>query len=155
MDTGDAVGNGSVVRRAGPSGAGGLGVVGSVVCAASMIAVGVGVGVGSAAAATGMAAMSGTGPGAPGGALGVLLRVGPVLLVVAVLLVTAAFALSRRQVAAIPALLAGAVLYAGMYSQPDLTVMYTAIAAGYLTWAGLYLWVRRTPARRTQNTPGE
>jgi len=155
MDTGVTGGNGSVVRRAGTSGVGGLGVVGSVVCAASMIGVGVGVGVGGAAAATGMAAMSGTGPDAPGGLLGVLLRIGPILLVVSVLLVTAAFALSRRRVAAIPAMLAGAVLYAGMYSQPDLTVMYTAIATGYLTWAGLYLWVRRTPAHRTQNTPSK
>ncbi len=155
MNTVDTSGPGSVVRRAAPSGVGGLGVVGSVVCAASMIGVGVGVGVGGAAAATGMAAMSGTGPGAPGGALGVLLRIGPILLVVSALLVTAAFALSRRRVAAIPAALAGAVLYAGMYSQPDLTVMNAAIAAGYLTWAGLYLWVRRTPTHRTQNTPGE
>jgi hypothetical protein len=67
--------------------------------------------------------------------------------------VTAAFALSRRRVAAIPAALAGVVLYAGMYSQPDLTVMYIAIAAGYLAWGGLYLWVRRIPTHRTQNTP--
>jgi hypothetical protein len=153
MNTVDTSGTGSVVRRAGTSGVGGLGVVGSVVCAASMVAVAVGVGVGGAAAATGMAAMSGTGPDAPGGALGVLLRVGPVLLVVSALLVTAAFALSRRRVAAIPAALAGVVLYAGMYSQPDLTVMYIAIAAGYLAWGGLYLWVRRIPTHRTQNTP--
>ena len=150
VDTRDA---GSVVRRAGRSGVGGLGVVGSVVCAASMIAVAVGVGVGGAAAATGMAAMSGTGPDAPGGVLGVLLRIGPALLVVSALLVSAAFALSRRRVAAIPAVLAGVVLYAGMYSQPDLTVMYTAIVVGYLSWGGLYLWVRRTPTHRTQTTP--
>lgn len=83
---------------------------------------------------------------------GVLLRLGPVLLVVSVLLVTAAFALSRRPVAAVPALLAGAVLYAGMYAQPDLTVMYVGIAARYLAWAGLYLWVRAPRPRRAQNT---
>lgn len=41
------------------------------------------------------------------------------------------------------ALLVGALLYAGMYAQPDLTVMYAAIAAGYTAWGALYLWVRR------------
>lgn len=30
-----------------------------------------------------------------------------------------------------------------MYAQPDLTVMYAAIAAGYTAWAARYLWVRR------------
>lgn len=154
MDTGDARGRGWTVRRAGRSWAGGLGVAGSAACAASMVGVGVGVGVGAvAAAASGMAAMSGTGPGAPDGLLGVLLRIGPGLLVVSVLLVTAAFALSRRRVAAVPALLAGAVLYAGMYAQPDLAVMYAGIAFGYLAWAGLYLWVRNAHPRRIQNTP--
>lgn len=82
-----------------------------------------------------------------------LLRIGPALLVVSAVLVTVAFALSRRRVAALPAALAGVVRYAGMYSQPDLTVMYAAIAAGYLTWGGLYLWVRRVPTHRTQSTP--
>jgi len=153
MDTGNPGGRGWTVWRAGRAGAGGLGVAGSALCAASMIGVGVGVGAGvgiaGAATTTGMAAMSGTGPGAPGGALGVLLRLGPVLLVVSVLRMTAAFALSRRPVAAVPALLAGAVLYAGMYAQPDLTVMYTGIAAGYLAWAGLYLCAR---SRRAQTT---
>jgi len=156
METGDARGRGWTVRRAGRSWAGGLGVAGSAACAASMIGVGVGVGVGvgaGAAAASGMAAMSGTGPGAPDGLLGVLLRIGPGLLVVSVLLVTAAFALSRRRLAAVPALLAGAVLYAGMYAQPDLAVMYAGIAVGYPAWAGLYLWVRLPHPRRTQNTP--
>lgn len=154
MDNGHRSRGRPTFRRAGRSWAGGLGVAGSAACVASMISVGVGVGVGvgAAATATGMAAMSGTGPSAPGGALGVLLRLGPVLLVVSVLLVTAAFVLSRRPVAAVPALLAGVVLYAAMYAQPDLTVMYLGIAAGYLAWAGLYLWVRTTRPHRAQNT---
>jgi hypothetical protein len=73
-------------------------------------------GVGSAAAATGMAAMTASGPGAPRGVLGALVRAGPWLTPVSVALVTAAFALTRRPVTAIPALLAGAVLGAGMYA---------------------------------------
>lgn len=117
-------------------------------------------GAGASAAATGMAAMPGTGPGAPHGVLGVLLRTGPWLLVVSVLLVTAAFTFTRRPATAIPALLAGVVLYAGMYRQTDLPAMYVSIAAGYTAWGALYLRVRRahpSPARtaRAAETPTE
>jgi len=106
-------------------------------CTASMIAAAVGVG--GAAAATSMAGMTSTGPGHPGGVLGVLVRIGPWLIVASVLLVTSAFALTRRPATAIPALLAGAVLYAGMYAQNSLAVRYASIGAGYLTWAALAL----------------
>jgi hypothetical protein len=99
-----------------------------------------------------MAAMSGTGPGAPHGVLGVLLRIGPWLLVGSVLLVTAAFWLTRRPATAILALLAGALLYAGMYAQPNLAVMYAAITVGYTAWAALYLWVRRAHPRTARTT---
>ena len=63
------------------------------------------------------------------------------------ILVTAAFALTRRPLAAVPALLAGAVAYAGMYAQPSLAVMYASIAAAYAAWAGLMLWVRAAARR--------
>jgi hypothetical protein len=56
--------------------------------------------------------------------------------------VTAAFALTRRPLTAVPAVLAGAVAYAGMYAQSSQAVMYASIAAGYLTWAGLMLQMR-------------
>ena len=94
--------------------AGALGVLGSMACTASMIAAAVGVG--GAAAATGMTGMTANGSGHPGGALGALARIGPWLIVVSALLVAAAFALTYRPVTAIPALVAGAVLYAGMLS---------------------------------------
>lgn len=126
-----------VLRYAGRCAAGALGLVGTFACGASMVLVAVGVG--GTAAATGMAAMSGTGPGAPQGLLGALLRIGPWLLVGSVLLVTAAFGLTRRPATATLALLAGALLYAGMYAQPNLTVMYAAIAVGYTAWGALYL----------------
>jgi hypothetical protein len=58
-------------------------------------------------------------------------------------LVTAAFALSRRPVTALPALLAGAVLYAGMYAQRSLPITYASIAVGYLAWTALALWAAR------------
>jgi hypothetical protein len=121
--------------------AGALGVLGSMACTASMIAAAAGVG--GAAAGTSMAGMTATGSGHPGGALGALVRIGPWLIVASVLLVTAAFALTRRPVTAIPALAAGAVLYAGMYAQSSLQAMYASIAAGYVTWAALALWAAR------------
>ena len=126
-------------RLTGRWSAGALGVLGSMACTASMIAAAVGVG--GAAAATGMTGMTANGSGHPGGALGALVRIGPWLIVVSVLLVAAAFALTYRPVTAIPALVAGAVLYAGMYAQSSLPVMYASIAVGYLTWAALPLWV--------------
>ena len=129
-------------RHAGRWSAAALGVLGSMACTASMIAAAVGVG--GAAVATSMAGMPGmtaTGTGHRGGALGALVRLGPWLIVASALLVTAAFALTRRPVTAIPALVAGAVLYAGMYAQNSLPVMYASIAVGYLTWAALLLWV--------------
>ena len=59
--------------------------------------------------------------------------------------------------AAIPALLAGAVLYAGMYRQASLLVMDASIAAGYTAWIALYRWARgghssRAPARHATAT---
>ena len=133
-----------VGRRAGRFAAGTLGAIGSAACAVSMILVAVGVG-GSAAAAS-MAAMTGTGTATPGGVLGGLVRSGPWLIVASVLLVTTAFALTRRPWAAIPALLAGAVLSAGMYAQSGKAVMYASIAVGYLAWGTLLLWLRARPA---------
>src|SRR5262249_4824394 len=65
------------------------------------------------------------------------------LIVMSALLMTAAFALTRRPLTAIPALAAGALLCAGMYAQTSLPVMYVSIAVGYLTWAALALWATR------------
>lgn len=135
-----------MLRYAGRYSARALDLVATMACGASMVLVAVRAG--ASAAATGMAAMSGTAPGAPQGLLGALLRTGPWLLVASVLLVTAAIGLTRRPATAILALLVGTLLYAGMYAHPDLTVMYAAIAVGYTAWAVLYLWVRR--ARPTQ-----
>jgi hypothetical protein len=127
-------------RRAGRYSAGVLGVLASAACAASMILAALGVG-GSTVAAS-MAGMTATGAAAPGGVLGGLIRSGPWLLLASVLLVAVAFALSRRPVAVFPALLAGGVLYAGMYRQSSAPVMYASIAVGYLAWAALAVWAR-------------
>jgi hypothetical protein len=104
-----------------------LGVLGSVACAASMILTAVGVA--AATAATSMAGMTGTGPATPAGHPAALVRVGPWLMVASALRVAAAFAFTRLPVTAPSALLAGAVLYVGMYAQRSLPVM----CAGYFT----------------------
>lgn len=61
-----------------------------------------------------------------------------------------AFAL-RRPVAAVPAVLAGAVLYAGMYTQSNQALMYGSIAVGYAAWIGTHLWVRASPLPSRQH----
>ncbi|SLJ61055.1 hypothetical protein [Mycobacteroides abscessus] len=124
-------------------------VVGSVACMVSMGLVAVGAG--SSAAAAGMAGMSTSGH-TPSGPLGALVRIGPVLLIVSIVLVTVAFAL-RRRLAAVPALIAGVVMYAAMYAQPSLTVMYTGLALGYATWIGLFLWLRTRARHRPPGAP--
>ena len=118
------------------------GIGGSLVCSLSMVAAAVGLFlVGGAAAAKGtgspMAGMSGMGSGSSSGTaasrypgwLDVVIRFGPEILVVSVLLLTLAVAL-RRRTAAVPALIGGLILYAGMYAQPSLAVMYAAMILG-------------------------
>lgn len=102
-------------------------------------------GPGASATAAGMAGMSSPG-GTHAGRLGALIRIGPGLLIASIVLVAGAFAL-RHPPAAVPAVVAGAVLYAGMYAQANLAVMYASIAVGYAAWTGLFLWLRaRCPA---------
>ncbi len=144
--------------------AGFAGTCGSLACIASMVLplVGVaGAGVASGAQASGgsMAGMAGMGPApaaraaassgaaAPshaGGVLGFLVTIGPELLVLSILLVTVSLAL-RRRAAALPALVAGALLYWGMYAQGSDALMYATIAVGYAIWAATYAWTRQRP----------
>ena len=124
-----------------------IGLAGSLACATSMVLVALGVG--ASAAAAGMASMNQ--PARPQhGLLGLLIRIGPALLIASIVLVTVAFALRRPQAAA-PALLAGAVLYVGMYAQSNQAIMYGSIAVGYAAWIGTYLWVRASPLPARQH----
>ena len=144
--------------------AGVAGTCGSVACVAAMVLpLGglAGAGAAAGAQATGCS-MAGMGPAPtstskataatvsshPGGVLGVLVTIGPELLVVSVLLVTVSLAL-RRRAAAVPALAAGALLYWGMYAQASDAVMYATIAVGYVIWAATYAWTR---VRRPRST---
>lgn len=73
--------------------------------------------------------------------LDALHRASPVLLIVSIVLVATALGL-RRRVAALPALVAGAVLYFSVHGQADPAVMYAGMAVGYGVWVALYLWTR-------------
>lgn len=121
------------------------GVVAALVCAlgcclpAILVALGAGA---SAAAGMGHAAHGGGEPrGWFAAVVDVVHRVSPVLLIVSIVLVAAAFAM-RRRAAVLPALLAGVVLYLGVHGQADPAVMYAAMALGYGAWIALYLWTR-------------
>ena len=124
--------------------AGGLG---AAACSVTMTLAALGV-IGAAAAASGSTAgMEGMGSGSGGqtassGLFGNLLRflvqVGPPLLIISVAAMTVALGL-RRRAAVIPALLAGAVMYTGMYLQARVPLMYASIALGLIVWISLYV----------------
>jgi hypothetical protein len=131
--------------------AGGLG---AIACSVSMILATVGL-VGTAAAASGsVAGMAGMGStrsqtapsGLFGNVLSFLVRGGPLMLIVSVLAIAVSLGI-RRRAAVIPAVVAGAVMYAGMYLQSNVPVMYAAIALGLIVWASVYLWTRQPPSR--------
>ena len=137
--------------------AGGLG---AVACSVSMTLAAVGL-VGTTAAASGsIAGMEGMGSTSSGqtassGLISSLVRflveVGPPLLIISVAAITVALGL-RRRAAVIPALVAGAVMYEGMYLQANIPLMYASIALGLIGWISLYIWTRGW--RRSRLRPG-
>ena len=128
-----------------PAVAGALGILGSLACSVAMLMALVGLlgaGVASSAASTGdMAGMAGI-SSAPGPwpqnsslpaplltLLFVLFQSGPAILVVSIVAIGLAVA-SRRRVALVPVVMAGLLLYWGMYLQSTRLVMYSAVAVG-------------------------
>ena len=128
--------------------AGGLG---ALACSVSMTLAALGI-IGTAASASGsiagMAGMSATTSGqtASSGLFGSLVRflvqVGPPLLIISVVAIAVSLGI-RRRAAVIPALLAGGVMYAGMYLQSGAPLMYAAIALGLVSWTSLFFWTQR------------
>lgn len=125
-----------VIRRKGAAAAvaATVGVGGSALCSFGMVAAAVGLfaTAGASAAHTSMAGM-GT-ANSPGSSslpawLDPIVRFGPEILVVSLLLVVAGVALRRRSAAG-PAVVGGVVLYVGMYMQKSLLLMYVAIGVG-------------------------
>jgi len=102
---------------------------------------------GGAAAAkdsmSGMGSSSSSGSASPSPAwLDTLLRFGPEILIVSILLLTITVGL-RRRVAVVPAVIGGGVLYVGMYVQPNLPVMYGAMVIGTALLLLAFVVIRR------------
>jgi len=128
-----------------------VGVLGTLTCMGAMVLAVIGVaGVGASAAIAGMSMGTQVTSGLHPGLLAFLLQAGSTILLISI----GTFALSlatRRWVAAIPALLAGGVIYWGMYGQPRLPVMYVTMALGLLSWAPVFLWAYGFPRRRASS----
>ena len=132
--------------------------MGALACSVTLAALGI---IGTAASASGsIAGMAGMGATTSGqtastGLFGSLVRflgqVGPPLLIISAAAISLSFGM-RRRAAAIPALLAGAVMLAGMYLQSRVPLMYASIAIGLIVWISRYIWTHGW--RRTRLRPG-
>jgi len=136
-----------------PAVAAALGFLGSVACSAAMVLALAGLLGASAVSAGGMAGMSNSTASATDGssvpstlvrAFIFLLQSGPAILVLSTAVLALAVGL-RRWVGVVPVVLAGLVLYWGMYLQGTRLVMYAAIVVGMAGLAAAYIWsTRRT-----------
>src|SRR5260370_41171261 len=113
------------------------GGIGAVACSLSMTLAALGI-IGTAAAASGSMANMGSGSsgqtassGFFGSLIRFLLQVGPPLLIISVAAVSVSLSL-RRRTAIIPAVRAGAVMYAGMYLQSEVPLMYATTRLGLI-----------------------
>jgi hypothetical protein len=137
------------------------GGIGAVACSLSMTLAALGI-IGTAAAASGSMANMGSGSSGQPASSGLvrslirfLVQVGPPLLIISVVAITVSLGL-RRRAAVIPAVLAGAVMYAGMYIQSAVPLMYASIALGLIVWTSLYVRTqRRQPRTRPDGTEGQ
>ena len=119
-----------------------FGILGCIVCMGSMILAAVGVAgavvSGSMSAMSmsdmGMNSMSGSSPGW----LEPILRFGPVILIVSVLLVTLSIGIRRRGFI-IPSLVGGVIMYLGMFMTTNIPLMVSSTAVGFVLWGVLYV----------------
>lgn len=132
-----------------------LGLLGSLACSAAMVMalagiLGPGVAV-SAASTGGMAGMSNTPSAATHNsslpspvltALFFLIQSGPVILILSIAAIALAAGL-RRRAALVPVVVAGLVLYWGMYMQAARPVMYSSVLLGLAALVAAYLWSMR------------
>lgn len=128
----------------------GLGMLGSVTCSAAMLAAILGIG-GTAAAGggamtdmTGMPDVDATAAGPVDALIGFLTWAGPVILVPSLAAVAAATAVHRSAAVGV-VLIAGAVLFWGMYLQTAPTVMLASIAVGLVVLVAAYIWATASP----------
>ncbi len=139
-----------------PAIAAALGFLGSVACSAAMVlALGGLLGVTTAASAGGMASMSNSTSSPPDGssvpsalvrALIFLIQAGPAILVLSTAVLALAVGL-RRWGGVVPVVVAGLVLYWGMYLQGTRLVMFATIVVGIAALAAAYIWSTRPTTR--------
>ena len=137
----------ATVLRALRRGLGAAGLLGGFLCSVSMFAASVGLAAAAGVAAGASGGMPGMGPSAPnsttstptGVVLEFLLAWGPLILAVSVVAITVGLWM-RQKAAAVAGLLAGGLLYWGMYDQRNITVMYAAIAVGMAVWFSAFVW---------------
>ena len=76
-----------------------------------------------------------------------LLQSGPVILIVSIAAIALAVGI-RRRAALLPVVVAGLVLYWGMYMQAVQLAMYSSVALGLVTLAAAYIWSTRAMKER-------
>jgi hypothetical protein len=110
---------------------GALGLGGAILCSLTMVAPALGLLAGQAARSSmgGMSGSASTSQAQLPAWWDAIVRLGPEILVLSVLLVALAVAL-RRRLAALPAIVGGLILYLGMYAQPSLMAMEAATGIG-------------------------
>lgn len=140
-----------------PAAAGVLGILGSLACSAAMVMALVGIfGTGVAATAASSGDMGGMTSATAGSSphnsslpsplltfLFFLFQSGPVILIVSIAAVALAVGL-RRRVALLPVIVAGIVLYWGMYIQGAKLMMYSAVVVGMAALVAASVWSVRT-----------
>lgn len=134
---------------------GALGIFGSLTCSAAMTAAAFGIGGAAVGAMGSMAAMSdaagrATTTGPIDAVVAFLVWAGPAILLLSLIAMGAA-TLTRRRAAAGLVLVAGVVLFWGMYLQPALSVMFVSIAAGLAALLAANAWANgalRLPRQR-------
>jgi len=78
-----------------------------------------------------------------------LIQAGPMLLLASVVVMAVAVAL-RARLAVLAALVAGGLLYWGIYVQVSVGVTYVAIAFGLATWLAVIAWTKLRPRPRPE-----
>jgi hypothetical protein len=146
------------VKKQLPPVAAALGLLGSLLCSTAMVIAFAGlIGAGTAATATSAGAMAGMGgtpstPPVPSQDSSLhepllaivlfLIQSGPVILIVSIAAIALAVGI-RRRATLFPVVVAGLVLYWGMYMQAVKLAMYSSVALGLVTLAAASIWSMR------------
>jgi hypothetical protein len=118
-----------------------------VMALAGLLGAGSAVSAVSAGAMTGMTSQNSSLPSPFLAVLLFLLQSGPVILIVSIAAIALAVGI-RRRFALLPVVVAGLVLYWGMYMQAVQLIMYSSVALGLAALAAAYIWSTRAINKR-------